>query len=62
MTHEQSRARWLAGHGPIVHRPETVQRVDALVARLHADGRLEDADTAYALLVAADRLTATATR
>lgn len=60
MTHEQSRTRWLAGHGPIVHRPDTVERVDALVARLRAGGRLEDADAAYVLLAAADRLTCTA--
>ncbi|MCD9029030.1 xylulose 5-phosphate 3-epimerase [Luteimonas sp. BDR2-5] len=54
------RARWRAGHGPIVHRADTVERIDALLARLLADGRLAAADDAYALLAAADRLTCTA--
>ena len=58
--HDAARARWLAGHGPIAHRADTVERVHALVARLVADGRMADEATAYALLAAADRLTCTA--
>ena len=50
------RQRWLTGHGPIVHRDETAARVEALVARLIADGRVADEATAYTLLAAADRL------
>ena len=50
------RDRWLAGHGPIVHRDDTVARIDALVERLHGDGRIASPDAGYALLAAADRL------
>jgi len=49
----RERARWRAGHGPIVHRDDTVARIEALVARI-ADG--EDAAPAWALLAAADRI------
>ena len=56
MSTDTARARWLAGHGPIVHRDDTVDRVDALVARLQDDGRIASMDAAYALLAAADRL------
>ena len=56
MSTDTARARWLAGHGPLVHRDETVARVDALVARLHGDGRIASVDAGYALLAAADRL------
>ena len=58
--HNTERARWLAGHGPITHRADTVERVQVLVARLLAEGRIADAPTAYALLAAADRLACTA--
>ena len=54
------RTRWQAGLGPIAHRPETVQRVEALVERLAGDGRVESADAAWRLLWAADRLTCVA--
>ncbi|WP_024889077.1 xylulose 5-phosphate 3-epimerase [Luteimonas huabeiensis] len=54
------RARWLAGHGPIVHRADTVARIDAQVARLHAEGRIRHPDRAHALLAAADRIACTA--
>ena len=47
---------WLAGHGPIVHRDETIKRMETLVARLIVDGRVADETTAYTLLAAADRL------
>lgn len=50
------RTRWRAGHGPIVHREATVAASDALVARLAARGRLDDADAAWRLFAAADRL------
>lgn len=49
------RARWLAGHGPIRHRPDTCKRVEALIARLTGQGR-PDAAHAYSLLAAADRI------
>ncbi|MDG9930512.1 MULTISPECIES: xylulose 5-phosphate 3-epimerase [unclassified Pseudomonas] len=50
-------ARWQAGFGPIRHREETVERLQAQIARLVAEGRVADAGTAHALLAAADRLT-----
>jgi len=50
------RSRWRAGHGPISHAPTTVERIEAMVARLAADNRLGGLDDAYALLAAADRL------
>ncbi|OAD16536.1 xylulose 5-phosphate 3-epimerase [Achromobacter insolitus] len=50
------REHWLSGHGPIQHRADTVERVDALVRRLAASGRLAHQDEAYAMLAAADRL------
>lgn len=49
------RARWLAGHGPIRHRPDTCERVEALLARWTEQGRPEAAH-AYSLLAAADRI------
>ena len=55
-TPNPSRARWLAGHGPIAHRAETVARIDALIRKLVDDGRIAHADTAWQLLAAADRL------
>lgn len=55
-TDADARARWLAGRGPIVHRSETVERVDALIARLEHEKRITRAGSAYALLAAADRL------
>lgn len=51
-----SRQHWLAGHGPIVHRADTVARLDPLVEKLARDGRMKDADAAWQLLAAADRL------
>jgi len=51
-----ARERWLAGHGPIRHREDTIAHADALVARLVADGRIADAGSAWALLAAADRV------
>jgi len=51
-----AQGRWQAGHGPIVHRAETVERIGALVARLVADARVANEDIAYALLAAADRV------
>jgi phosphoketolase len=50
------RTRWLAGHGPIAHRHDTIERADALVERLVSDGRVTDIATAYTLLAAADRI------
>lgn len=55
-TNLSSRDRWLAGYGPIAHRADTVKKVDTLVARLVAEGRVPDANMAYTLLAAADRL------
>ncbi|QOY63645.1 xylulose 5-phosphate 3-epimerase [Lysobacter sp. H21R4] len=49
------RQHWLSGYGPIVHRDDTVNRVDALVSRLVAGGA--DEAVIYTLLAAADRVT-----
>ncbi|MBK7249901.1 MAG: xylulose 5-phosphate 3-epimerase [Gammaproteobacteria bacterium] len=54
--HDDARRRWLAGHGPIVHRSETVERIDALITRLQHENRIARTETAYALLAAGDRL------
>ncbi len=51
-----SRQRWIAGHGPIVHRAETIERIEQLIARLVKEGRVANADSGYTLLAAADRL------
>src|SRR5690606_31718956 len=56
MSTTTARDRWLAGHGPIVHRDNTVARIDALVERLQGDGRIASPEAGYALLAAADRL------
>lgn len=58
MNPDTARARWIAGHGPIAHRDETVARIDAMVARLASNG--SGADTAWSLLAAADRITCVA--
>src|SRR5690606_42016087 len=58
MPPDTARARWIDGHGPIAHRDETVARIDAMVARLASNGT--DADTAWSLLAAADRITCVA--
>src|SRR5690606_41862521 len=47
---------WRRGHGPIAHRPGTVERAAALLARLVADGRLGEVREGEAMLAAADRL------
>lgn len=54
------RQRWLSGYGPIVHRDQTIDRVDTLIARLVAEGIVADEATIYTLLAAADRLTCAA--
>jgi len=54
------RQRWLAGHGPIVHRDETIKRMETLVTRLIVEGRVADETAAYTLLAAADRLSCVA--
>ncbi len=46
---------WRRGHGPIVHRDDTVAGVQALLARLVADGRLASLAEGESLLAAADR-------
>ena len=53
-------ADWQAGYGPIVHRAETIERMQALVQRLVAQQRVADEATAHTLLAAADRLSCTA--
>ncbi|ARP76956.1 xylulose 5-phosphate 3-epimerase [Bordetella genomosp. 6] len=50
------REHWQSGYGPVRHRVDTVERVDALVRRLAASGRVAGPDSAYAMLAAADRL------
>ena len=47
---------WRDGHGPIVHRPETVDRVERLLVRLQSADRIDDTASAHALLAAADRV------
>ena len=48
------RDHWLAGHGPIAHRADTVTQADAALAQLVADGRIGSTADGYALLAAAD--------
>ncbi len=50
-----NKAVWLAGYGVIEHRPETVKAVEALVETLASAGICEQ-EQAWALLVAADRV------
>jgi phosphoketolase len=59
-TASRDRQRGRRGHGRIVHRDETVQRIETLVARLLVEGRVADESTAYTLLAAADRLSCVA--
>ena len=47
---------WRAGYGPIAHRSETIERMQALVQRLVAQRRIADEASAHALLAAADRV------
>ena len=54
------RQRWLCGHGPIVHRDETIERIERLVAHLIAEGLVADGAASYTLLAAADRLSCAA--
>ncbi|MDP3801797.1 xylulose 5-phosphate 3-epimerase [Brevundimonas sp.] len=51
----EGRDVWAAGYGVIRHAPETVARIEALVARLQASGK-GPADELYGRLAAADRL------
>ena len=51
---------WRAGYGPIAHRSETIERMQALVQRLVAQRRIADEASALALLAAADRVACTA--
>ncbi len=59
-TASPTRQRWLAGHGPIAHRADTIARLDALIEKLARDGRIAGADAGWKLLAAADRLTCVA--
>lgn len=52
--------QWQSGHGPIRHRADTVSRVQEMVDRLAASGRIDSPDSAYAMLAAADRLSCAA--
>jgi phosphoketolase len=47
---------WRRGRGPIVHRPETARRVEAILDRLVAEGRLADVREGESMIAAADRL------
>ena len=51
---------WREGYGVIRHRPETVAKIENLVARHWMDGALADRDRALALCAAADRLASAA--
>ena len=53
-------AEWAAGYGPIVHDPLTQSRIHALMGALMREGLLPDTATAYARLMAADRLASAA--
>ncbi|MBY0565653.1 MAG: xylulose 5-phosphate 3-epimerase, partial [Hyphomonadaceae bacterium] len=47
---------WREGYGVIRHRPETIERIENLVARHWMDGALADRNAALGLCAAADRL------
>ena len=47
---------WREGYGVIRHRPETIERLENLVARHWMDGALADRSAALSLCAAADRL------
>ncbi|WP_153160101.1 xylulose 5-phosphate 3-epimerase [Zoogloea sp. 1C4] len=47
---------WRAGYGPIAHQSETIERMQTLVHRMVAQGRVADEASAHALLAAADRV------
>jgi phosphoketolase len=47
---------WREGYGVIRHQPETIERIENLVARHWMDGALADRTAALALCAAADRL------
>ena len=51
-----ARLHWLAGLGPVQHRPQTIERIDTMVEALIRQGLVEREHT-YRLLAAADRLT-----
>ncbi len=51
---------WRAGYGPIAHQSETIERMQTLVHRMVAQGRVADEASAHALLAAADRVACTA--
>jgi phosphoketolase len=60
--HPRTEAAWRPGHGPIVHRDDTVARIQALATELVAEGRVAEPGALYALLAAADRLSCAAMR
>lgn len=62
MSHDPSPEflRWAKGYGVIEHATETVERVQALAARLVSTGHIAEPDVCYRLLGAADRLTSAA--
>ena len=51
---------WRAGYGPIAHQSETIERMQTLVHRMVAQGRVADEASAHALLAAAYRVSCTA--
>ncbi|WP_202411844.1 MULTISPECIES: xylulose 5-phosphate 3-epimerase [Alcaligenaceae] len=56
MNSSSAAAKWLAGYGPIVHRPETVSRINAMLAKLAGHDAQASAEQAQEQLAAADRL------
>lgn len=56
MNSSDTYGKWRAGYGPVTHRAETIECVESLIARLAADGRVADAQSAYTMLAAADQL------
>lgn len=55
-----ARSQWLAGHGPIKRRHDTIEHIDAAVADLLEAGSIASVEDAYVLLAASDRLTCAA--
>lgn len=49
-------SQWQQGKGPIRHQAETVERVHALLERLHAEGKIPTLEAGYRLLIAADNV------
>ena len=56
MSNANASADWRAGCGVIQHRPETIERVEALLDQLQSLGKLTERERGRTLLFAADRI------